>query len=79
MKQTNITNKYSKKIIYSLRSYISLICELENKSGFGRSQNMSDLCSVVLNLTVEFMSIDSENSLFKLVDVGHIPNLIERS
>jgi hypothetical protein len=34
---------------------------------------------VVLSLTVEFMSIDSENSLFKLVDVSHIPNLIERS
>ena len=40
---------------------------------------MSDLEVVALSLTAEFMSIDSENSLFKSVVVNQIPNLIERS
>ncbi|EOG6917296.1 IS982 family transposase, partial [Flavobacterium psychrophilum] len=31
------------------------------------------------SLTAEFMSIDSENSLFKSIDANQIPNLIERS
>jgi hypothetical protein len=57
----------------------SLNCELEYKSGVGRKSKMSDLEVVALSLTAEFMSIDSENSLFKLVDSGQIPNLIERS
>ncbi len=57
----------------------SLNCELEYNSGVGRSLKMSDLEVVALSLTAEFMSIDSENSLFKLVDVSQIPNLIERS
>jgi hypothetical protein len=57
----------------------SLNCELEYKSGVGRSFKMSDLEVVALSLTAEFMSIDSENSLFKLVNVIQIPNLIERS
>jgi hypothetical protein len=57
----------------------SLNCELEYKTGVGRSQKMSDLEVVALSLTAEFMSIDSENSLFKSIDVGQIQNLIERS
>ena len=32
-----------------------------------------------MSLTAEFMSIDSENSLFKEIDKQQIPNLIERS
>ena len=44
----------------------SLNCELIYKSGVGRKQKMSDLEVVALSLTAEFMSIDSENSLFKL-------------
>jgi len=56
-----------------------LNCKLEYKSGVGRIQKMSDLEVVALSLTAEFMSIDSENSLFKLVDASQIPNLIERS
>ena len=57
----------------------SLDCELEYKSDVGRKQKMSDLEVVALSLTAEFMSIDSENSLFKSIDVSQIPNLIERS
>ncbi|MDP2686307.1 MAG: IS982 family transposase [Aequorivita sp.] len=54
-------------------------CELEYKSNVGRKQKMSDLEVVALSLTSEFMSIDSENSLFKQIDNIVIPNLIERS
>ena len=54
-------------------------CDLQYKSGVGRSCKMSDLEVVALSLTPEFMSIDSENSLFKLVDSNEISNLIERS
>ena len=57
----------------------SLNCDLQYKSGVGRSCKMSDLEVVALSLTPEFMSIDSENSLFKLVDSNEISNLIERS
>lgn len=57
----------------------SLNCELIYKSGVGRKQKMSDLEAVALSLTAEFMSIDSENSLFKQINQAEIPNLIERS
>ncbi len=57
----------------------SLNCELIYKSGVGRKQKMSDLEAVALSLTAEFMSIDSENSLFKQINQVEIPNLIERS
>lgn len=57
----------------------SLNCKLENKTDVGRKQKMSDLEVVALSLTAEFMSIDSENSLFKEIDKQQIPNLIERS
>ena len=57
----------------------SLNCELIYKSGIGRKQKMSDLEVIALSLTAEFMSIDSENSLFKQLLPGEIPNLIERS
>ena len=40
---------------------------------------MSDLEVVALSLTAEFMSIDSENALFKQINRAEIPNLIERS
>ncbi|MFT7335755.1 MAG: hypothetical protein ACI9M1_001677 [Porticoccaceae bacterium] len=40
---------------------------------------MHDLEVVAMSLTAEFMSIDSENSLFKQVTNAEIPNLIERS
>ena len=57
----------------------SLNCKLENKSDVGRKQKMSDFEVVALSLTAEFMSIDSENSLFKEINKQEIPNLIERS
>jgi hypothetical protein len=40
---------------------------------------MHDLEVVAMSLTAEFMSIDSENSLFKQATNAKIPNLIERS
>jgi hypothetical protein len=40
---------------------------------------MTDLEVIALSLTAEFISIDSENSLFKQISLGEIPNLIERS
>jgi hypothetical protein len=39
---------------------------------------MSDIKVVALSLTAEFMSIDSENSLFKQLLPCGISNLIER-
>ncbi|MGV8944978.1 MAG: IS982 family transposase [Lutibacter sp.] len=54
-------------------------CESEFKSGVGRKEKMSDLEVVALSLTAEFMSIDSENSLFKQLNNNQISNLIERS
>jgi hypothetical protein len=57
----------------------SLNCEPVPNSFVGRKCKMSDLEVVALSLTAEFMSIDSENSLFKLIDQLEIPNLIERS
>ncbi|MBP6758183.1 MAG: IS982 family transposase [Flavobacterium sp.] len=54
-------------------------CELEYKSDVGRKQKMSDLEVIALSLTAEFMSIDSENSLFKEINREQISNLIERS
>ena len=57
----------------------SLSYDLEFKSNVGRKAKMSDLEVVALSLTAEFMSIDSENSLFKQINQPEIPNLLERS
>jgi hypothetical protein len=72
---SNIVKNYFRvlKVISSLR------CQLEYKSGVGRKEKMSDLEIVAMSLTAEFMSIDSENSLFKQITKAEIPNLIERS
>jgi hypothetical protein len=43
------------------------------------NQKMPDIEVVAFILTAEFMSIDSENSLFKQLLLGEISNLIERS
>ena len=72
---SNIVKNYFKV----LEVISSLNCELEFKSGIGRKDKMSDLEVVALSLTAEFMSIDSENSLFKQITSNEIPNLIERS
>ncbi len=72
---SNIVKKY----LRVLEVISSLNCELGFKSGVGRKEKMSDLEIVALSLTAEFMSIDSENSLFKEINKQQIPNLIERS
>ena len=72
---TNIVKNYFRV----LEVISSLNFELDFKSGIGRKQKMSDLEVVALSLTAEFMSIDSENSLFKQLLPGEISNLIERS
>lgn len=72
---SNIVKNYFKV----LEVISSLNCELNYKSGIGRREKMSDLEIVALSLTAEFMSIDSENSLFKQISTDAIPNLIERS
>ena len=56
-----------------------LNCELEFKSDVGRKQKMSDLEVIALSLTAEFMSIDSENTLFKQISSNEISNLVDRS
>ena len=42
-------------------------------------KKMSDLEVIAMSLTAEFMSIDTENSLFKQITKPEILNLIERS
>ncbi|WP_422851712.1 IS982 family transposase [Flavobacterium nitratireducens] len=72
---SNIVKNYFKVLeVISSLNYDSLF-----KSRVGRSGKMSDLEVVALSLTAEFMSIDSENSLFKQISPDLIPNLIERS
>ncbi|OYU93025.1 MAG: IS982 family transposase, partial [Bacteroidetes bacterium B1(2017)] len=44
-----------------------------------RKAKMTDIEVVALSLTAEYMSIDSENNLFKQLANTSIPNLIERS
>ena len=67
---SNIVKKY----LRVLEVISSLNCELEFKSGVGRKEKMSDLEVVALSLTAEFMSIDSENSLFKEINNQQIPD-----
>ena len=57
----------------------SLNWDYEHESKVGRKSKMSDIEVVALSLTSEYMSIDSENSLFKQIKPSEIPNLIERS
>lgn len=45
----------------------------------GRKSKMSDLEVFALSFTSEYMSIDSENSLFRQLSDLSLPNLIERS
>ena len=72
---TNIVKNYFRV----LEVLSSLNFELEFKSKNGRKPKMTDLEVIALSLTAEFMSIDSENSLFKQLLPGEISNLIERS
>ena len=56
---------------------MNIVLNTENRAG--RRLKMSDLEIVALSLTSEYMSIDSENSLFNQLQNGQITNLIERS
>lgn len=72
---TNIVRNYFRV----LEVISSLNLDIEYKSGIGRKPKMSDIEVVALSLTTDYMSIDSENSLFKQINHDEIPNLIERS
>jgi hypothetical protein len=51
--------------------------EIENKSNAGSKQKMSGLDLVLLSLTDGFMTIDSDNLLFKQLLLGEITYLIQ--
>lgn len=72
---SNIHNNYLKilEVINSLNIDSSSIGRV------GRKPKMTDIEVVALSLTAEFLSIDSENDLFRRVSDAEIPNLIERS
>lgn len=72
---SNIVKNYFK--VLEVVSSFHIVSPSENQ--IGRKSKMSDIEVVALSLTAEFMSIDSENYLFKLIDGSQIPNLIERS
>ncbi|MFT5215292.1 MAG: hypothetical protein ACI83H_000400, partial [Glaciecola sp.] len=72
---SNIVKDYFK--ILEVISSLNIVLNTENRAG--RRLKMSDLEIVVLSLTSEYMSIDSENSLFNQLQNGQITNLIERS
>lgn len=71
----NIVKNY-KKILQTL---LPIYKQIENSPKLGRKPKMSDIEVVALSLTAEYMSIDSENSLFNQLQGGAIGNLIERS
>ncbi len=57
---SNIVKNYFK--ILEVISSLNIVLNTENRAG--RRLKMSDLEVVALSLTSEYMSIDSENSLF---------------
>lgn len=71
------------KIVNNYLKVLEVINSLNINSCFfnrvGRKPKMTDTEIVALSLTAEFMSIDSENNLFKQITNTEIPNLIERS
>ena len=71
---SNIAKNYS-KILNVINSF-NLVPEPKR---MGRKPKMSDIEVVALSLTAEFLSIDSENALFKQVTAIEIPHLLERS
>ena len=72
---SNIVKNYQKvlEVINTLETPINQFVTA------GRKVKMSDIEVVALSLTAEYMSIDSENSLFKQIENSSIMNLIERS
>ena len=71
---TNIMKNYFRV----LEVISSLNCETNYKSSVGRKGKISDKEFVALILTAEFMSIYSENALFKQISLNKIYNLIDR-
>ena len=72
---SNIVKNYNK-----ILEVINLLEMPQNQAiRAGRKNKMSDIEVVALSLTAEFMSIDSETSLFNQLENGQIINLIERS
>ena len=72
---SNIVKNYQKV----LEVISSLEIPINQYVTAGRKVKMSDIEVVALSLTSEYMSIDSENSLFKQLKNSSIMNLIERS
>lgn len=75
MSMSNIANNYYKV----LEVLNSLDIEDIYRKKVGSPPKMSNLEVVALSLTAEYMSIDSENSLFEKIDDSVIENLLERS
>ncbi len=71
----NIVKNYIKDL--EVVSSFHIVSSLQNQ--VGRKSKMSDIEVVVLSLSTEFISIDSENHLFKLIDGAQISDLIEGS
>lgn len=69
---TNIVKNY--KRILEVITPLSIGIFPNKKTG--RKPKMPDIQVVVLSLTAEYMSIDTENLLFKRLTNAHIPNLI---
>lgn len=72
---SNIRNNYLK----ILDVINSLQLDFNACISAGRKPKMTDIEVIALSLTAEYMSIDSENSLFKQLNKQEIPNLLERS
>lgn len=70
----NIVKNYFK--ILEVLNSLDLSQELNKR---GRKAKMSDIEVIALSFTAEYMSIDSENSLFRQLTGLGLPNLIERS
>jgi hypothetical protein len=72
-------------MINLIKNYIKILEALKSLdmdvplSKLGRKPKMTDLEVVALSFTAEYMSIDSENSLFRQINLMDLPNLIERS
>lgn len=62
---------------------LAVVCSFHivssSKNQVGRKSKMTDSEVVTLSLSAEFMLIDSENYLFKLINGSKISNLKERS
>lgn len=61
-------SKIVKSYFRVLEVISSLGCELKYNSCVGRKEKIIDLEVIALSLMAEFMSIDSENSLFKEIN-----------